>query len=71
MAKPGMVKITVYVPEDLMRRAMKVSGLGITATVRLALQGLVMQAESIRITEEKSRLKPRRSGGPPYFLRGG
>lgn len=65
MAKPGMVKITVYVPQDLMRRAMKVSGLGITATVRLALEALVDHAKAMRplVTRRtKTRLKKNTSG---------
>jgi len=60
MPKPGMVKITVWIPEDLMRRAMKVSGLGITGTIRFALQALVNQAELAQIVKKKSKLKPRR-----------
>lgn len=59
MAKPDMVKITVIVPEDLMRRGMKVSRLGITATVRLALQAVVKQAELTSMIEKKSRMKVR------------
>ncbi len=55
-----MVKVTVWIPEDLLRRAMKVSGLGITATVRLALEALVKRAESTRILVEKAKLKSHR-----------
>lgn len=57
MAKRGMIKITVVVPEDLLRRAMKVSGQGITATIRLALQALVDQAESTRMIMAKARAR--------------
>lgn len=60
MPKPGMVKITVWVPEDLMRRAMKVSGLGITATVRLALEALIEHAKPMRLpVVRKSKSEPK------------
>ena len=53
-----------------MRRAMKVSGLGITATVRLALEALLKQAESTRILREEAKLKPPAKGRPYFFLGG-
>ncbi len=59
MLTHGMVKITVYVPEDLLRRAMKVSGVGSAATIRLALQALVDQEEARRMFDRKFRLMPR------------
>jgi len=41
MRKARLIKITVWVPRDLLCKAMKTSGLGITATVRMALELLV------------------------------
>jgi post-segregation antitoxin (ccd killing protein) len=65
MPKPGMRRITVYVPEDLLHRAMKVSGLGISATVRLALEALVAGAKAMRPlvwSRRKARPRSNRAG---------
>jgi hypothetical protein len=37
-------KITVEVPTDVLKRAQKVSGIGVTGTVRQALEHLAKQA---------------------------
>ena len=38
MAKPKMRKVTLFIPEDLLRKARRVSRSGITPTIRQSLQ---------------------------------
>ena len=85
MPKAGMVKITVMVPEDLLHRAMEVTGLGITATVRLALDTVVKQAKTRRRlmlqwtkrglrkrwSQGLNAKRPTIARGRRYFFRGG
>ena len=47
MRKARLIKITVWVPRDLLCKAIKTSGLGITATVRMGLE-LLVRSESYR-----------------------
>jgi hypothetical protein len=53
MAKPKMKKLTIIVPEDLLRRARRATRSGITPTVRQGLEILARQD----VYEEMLRLK--------------
>jgi hypothetical protein len=60
MPKPGVVRITVYVPGDLLRKAMKITRLGITSTIRIALEALVKQdAQSRQLQAQCARSSER------------
>ncbi len=43
MAKERLKKVTILIPEDLLRRAMKASGQGLTPTVRHALEQIALR----------------------------
>ena len=57
MANERMKKLTVLVPEDLLRRATRATKTGITPTVRKGLQLLAAQDVYERLLEMRGKVK--------------
>jgi len=63
MSKHRMKKVTVIVPEDLLRRAMRNSGQGFAPTIRLALEALVAEdLATRRLVAEAKKLSGKVQG---------
>ena len=58
---PGARKITIEVPEELLQRAQKASGRGITQTVRSGLELLAAGEAYARLRELRGKVKFSRS----------
>jgi hypothetical protein len=57
MAKPRMKKLTIMIPEDLLRRARRATRTGITPTVRQGLEILAKQDVYDEMLRMKGKIK--------------
>jgi len=57
MAKKRVKKLTILVPEDILRKAMRVSKSGITPTVRMGLKLLAAQDVYDRLLALRGKVK--------------
>lgn len=57
MAKPRMKKLTIMVPEDLLRRARRATRAGATPTVRQGLEILAKQDVYERLRAMRGKVK--------------
>ena len=56
MPQQQMRKVTVMLPKDLVERATKASGLGLTPTIRKGLESVVVAGAYQRIRERRGKV---------------
>jgi hypothetical protein len=56
MAKQQMRKVTVMLPKDLVDRATKASGMGLTPTLRKGLESVIVAGAYRRIRERRGKV---------------